>query len=151
LQRLLNRHGKCQYLIIISILFFTISCYRNREFEVNSPEAVSRLRTELQFLDLDKVEDIHFWIENDSSWVARFKTDSSTVSRIKNRLEMKLDSVVKYIWIPEDSPSWFAPSIDPKDQRQQTFIKELANRKIFVQFKEFEGLCYFANLKWATK
>ena len=61
---------------------------------------------------------------------------------------MEPDTIRKYIMIPENSPGWFGPSIDPADRRNKTWIKVHSDRKIFLQINEEQNECFFANIKW---
>lgn len=126
-----------------------LSCSTNNgELTVDSIQAKNALTSELNLSERDIAKEIHYWQQYDSSSTAFFKTDSMTIARIIGRFQMKPDTSYKYIWIPENSPGWFGPSIDPKDKRNKTWIKEYPKRKIFLQTNELNNHCFYANLKW---
>lgn len=67
------------------------------------------------------------------------------VARVIDRLNMTLDTTGKYIWIPEESPNWFAP---PLGAENKPFIKESPGKKEFLYFDKESGICYYAILNW---
>ena len=136
-------------LITLTILLSILSCSTNNgELKVDSTEAKNALTSELNLSELDIAKEIHYWQQYDSSSTAFFKTDSMTIARIINRFQMIPDTSYEYIWIPDNSPGWFAPSIDKSDKRFKTWIKEYSNKKLFIQTNELNNHCFYANLKW---
>ncbi|PPK95819.1 hypothetical protein LY01_01412 [Nonlabens xylanidelens] len=61
---------------------------------------------------------------------------------------MTIDTTGKYIWIPEESPSWFAPPIDYKNNEFPTYILEKPGKKEFLYFNQITKICYYGNLSW---
>jgi hypothetical protein len=137
-----------KYSILLTLLFFTLSCHQtNKEFEIDSPEAIARLNSDLKLTKIDIAKEINYWLDIDSSAVAYFKTDSTTILRVIKRLQMEHDTIQNYIWIPENSPGWFRPSIDPDRKKNNTWIKIHSDKKIFLQLNEEQNECFFANIK----
>lgn len=138
-----------KYIITLTLLLSVLSCSTNNgELKIDSSKAKNALKTELKLEEKDVAKEIHYWQQYDSSSTASFKTDSSTIARVIKRFRMKPDTSFKYLWIPEESPGWFGPSIDKSDKRFNTWIKEYSDRKLFIQTNEFNNQCFYANLKW---
>ena len=136
-------------IITLLILFGLFSCSTNDgELIVDSPEAKNTLKAELKLSESDVAKEIHYWIQHDSSSTAFFKTDSSTIGGIIDRFEMTPDTSYMYVWIPENSPAWFGPSIDKSNKQYKTWIKEYSDYKMFLQANEQFDRCFFAKLKW---
>ena len=136
-------------IIILVILFGLFSCSSNNEgLIVDSPEAKNTLKAELKLSESAVAKEIHYWMQHDSSSTAFFKTDSTTILGIIDGFQMVQDTSFKYIWIPDNSPAWFAPSIDKSDKRYKTWIKEYSDSKMFIQTNEQYDDCFYARLKW---
>lgn len=129
--------------ISILILFGIYSCNLNFEEEKNLRETKARLKRQLMLKNEDTISELKYF-KNRKGYVYSFKTNSSVIEKVIKQLHMNIDTTGKYIWIPEESPSWFSPSLDYKE----TYIKYNSNRKEFLQFDKNQKIYYYANLNW---
>ena len=136
------------YIFILIVIFISIGCKQNYDFEKDSEEAIELLKLELKLNNEESVEEVNYWKYNNDI-VTRFRIKKHTADRIKKNLNMHLNLSIEYIYIPEDSPTWFAPPMF--DNTNNIYSSELKNRKKFLQYDELNDVYYYTNLKWSTK
>ncbi len=132
-------------ILILLILFEISSCNLNfgiiKDFEKNSEEANLRLKTQLRLKKQESISDLNYFMDEtgiDPYYVARFETNCELIEKVVERLNMTIDTTGIYIWIPEESPSWFTPLIDYKSNEFPTYILEKPGRKEFLYFDKNE-------------
>ena len=142
-------------ILIILVLVLTSSCNlhfgKPKDFEKNSEEANLRLKTQLRLENEESISDLNYFMDEtgiDPYYVASFKTNYELIKKVVQRLNMTIDTTGKYIWIPEESPSWFAPPIDYKNNEFPTYILEKPGKKEFLYFNQITKICYYGNLSW---
>lgn len=84
----------------------------------------------------------------DPYYVARFKADSTLIKKIIKGLNMKIDTNFMQVWIPEESPSWFSPSIDYQNNVFPTFVVEKSGKREVLYYDENQNIAYYYNCSW---
>ncbi|CAM1345433.1 hypothetical protein [Tenacibaculum amylolyticum] len=128
------------YLLILCVIN---SCNLSFEKEKRLREVQAKLKTQLILNNEDKVYELKYFKSNKGN-IYSFKANSNILEKVIKQLHMTIDSTGKYIWIPEESPNWFSPSLD----YIKTYITDKPNRKEFLQFDEDQNIYYYANLSW---
>ena len=138
-------------LILVIISSCTLNFGKVKDFEKNSEEANLRLKTQLEIGNVEIISDLNYFMDEtgiDPYYLASFKTNNKLVTKIVERLNMTIYKEGVFIWIPENSPSWFAPSIDYKNNEFPTYILEKPGRKEFLYFDRNNKVCFYANFSW---
>ena len=139
---------------ILMLIILSSSCLNfgeYKDFEKNSNEAISRLKNQLKLDMKDSISEVNYFMDEsgiDPYYVACFKTNHKVIDKTINQLQMTIDTTGKYVWIPENSPSWFAPPIDVKNNEYKTYIVERPGKKEFLYFDHENEMCFYANFSW---
>jgi uncharacterized lipoprotein YajG len=76
MHKTLDNIKKLKHLILIVAILIVASCSQPRkEFAIDSSESKAALKADLELTEADVTKEVHYWLEDDSSSVAYFKTD----------------------------------------------------------------------------
>lgn len=117
-----------------------------KDFDKNSEEALQRIKAHLMLQDQEGVSQWNYFMDEtgiDNYYVATFKTNPEIIDKVILRLNMNIDSTDNYIYITEESPSWFSPPIDKKNEFP-TYISDGPGKKQLIYYNKNDSTCYYA-------